>query len=391
MRSFAQLSASDTNKKTYEETEVHIDNNTQESAIASDVDASKGELQSDEKREHGMSSVEVWLLWFWYAGGFFFIIFQIIFMTCDRGSYVLIDWWLAIWTSAAGKEVSVFGVTFPNQYDGVSAQIPYLLVYVVLMVFMFLFLAARTQWAIHGGIKASRRVFSNMTRRVLHCPMSFFDTTPLGRIINRFTYDVEQVDIALSQNMAVLIICISWGVAGQVVMISIVPYMAIVNVLVFSFYFIILRYYRGAGADLQRLDAVSRSPIVASLSESLDGTATIRAFDKNDHFARLFQSFINDNSSAMLNFVASRRWLAVRLDLLGACVTLCVSLCITVFSDQLGLSPGMSGFFFIWGSSKYCSLFILQLSWQVAKHISLLTTNLSFLSRSTYNHICLFL
>jgi ATP-binding cassette, subfamily C (CFTR/MRP), member 1 len=114
-----------------------------------------------------------------------------------------------------------------------------------------------------------------------------------------------------------------------------------------------LRYYRGSGSDLQRLDAVSRSPIASSLSESLDGAATIKAFDKNNHFALLLNDYINENSSAMLNFVASRRWLAVRLDLLGACVTLCVSLCITVFSDQLGLSPGLAGFFFIWGSSKH--------------------------------------
>ena len=136
----------------------------------------------------------------------------------------------------------------------------------------------------------------------------------------------------------------------------------VTKVMVFVVYFLILRYYRGAGADLQRLDAVSRSPIAASLSESLDGTTTINAFDKSNHFAHLFQHFINNNSSAMLNFVASRRWLAVRLDLLGACVTLCASLCITVFSDQLNLSPGLAGFFFMWGSSKYCSHFIVSFS-----------------------------
>ena len=46
-----------------------------------------------------------------------------------------------------------------------------------------------------GGFKAAQRVFSTMTHRVLHAPMSYFDTTPMGRILNRFTYDVEQVDM----------------------------------------------------------------------------------------------------------------------------------------------------------------------------------------------------
>jgi ABC-type multidrug transport system fused ATPase/permease subunit len=160
----------------------------------------------------------------------------------------------------------------------------------------------------------------------------------------------------------------------------------VTEVMVFVVYFLILRYYRGAGADLQRLDAVSRSPIASSLSESLDGTTTINAFDKSNHFAHLFQHFINNNSSAMLNFVASRRWLAVRLDLLGACVTLCASLCITVFSDQLNLSPGLAGFFFMWGSSKYCShYFIVSCSDNAKSH------NLDvFLSFSNPHHVCLF-
>jgi len=187
MRSSAQLSASDATTKSSDKLDALTNNSKQKSAIANDTEAPKGELKSDEQREHGVSSVRIWLLWFFYAGSFFFIIMQLIFMTMDRGSYVVIDWWLAIWTSSAGTEVTVFRRTFPNQYDGIQAQIPYLMVYVGLIVFMFIFLVARTQWAIHGGIRASRRVFSNMTHRVLHAPMSYFDTTPLGRIINRFS------------------------------------------------------------------------------------------------------------------------------------------------------------------------------------------------------------
>ena len=330
------------------------------SAVAKDDDKSKGEIKTVETREHGVASIKIWLLWFKYAGGLLFISIQVLLMAADRGSYVAIDWWLATWTDSAGQSISVFGREFPNQYDGISAQIPYLIVYTVIVLIMLTFLVARSQWAILGGIRACRRVFSNMTHRVLHAPMAYFDVTPLGRVLNRFTYDVEQVDITLSQFMSIFIIATSWLVAGQVVMIAVVPYMAVINTVVLAMYVMLVRHYRWSASDLQRLDAVSRSPIQASLAEGLDGSFTIRAFDKVNYFAEEFQSFIDDNSSAMLNFVASRRWLAVRLETAGAFVTLSAALAITVFNEQLGLSPGLSGLLLIWSTSMTVTLGFLM-------------------------------
>lgn len=202
-----------------------------------------------------------------------------------------------------------------------------------------------------GGIKACGRVFSTMTHRVLHAPMSYFDTTPLGRILNRFTYDVEQVDITLSQYMSIFIIACSWLIAGQIVMIVVVPYMAIINGLVLIMYFLVLRLYRWTATDLERLNAVTRSPIQAALAEGLDGSNTIRAYQKNDYFADVFRGYVNDNSAAMLNHVVSKRWLAVRLESLGAFVTLAAGLFITLLQSQLGLSAGLSGLLLMWSNS----------------------------------------
>ena len=115
-------------------------------------------------------------------------------------------------------------------------------------------------------------------------------------------------------------------------------------------YVLVLRHYRWSASDLQRLDAVSRSPLQAALAEGLDGSFTIRAYGQSDFFAGAFQKFINDNSSAMMNFVASRRWLAVRLDIMGAFVTLSASVCITMFN--LGLTAGLSGLLLVWSSCE---------------------------------------
>ena len=321
--------------------------------VAKPTDTENGVTMTKEEREHGISSLRIWLLWFQYAGGIVFVVVQIVLMTLDRGTYVTIDWWLATWTSAIDTGITVFGIEFPSQME---TQRPYLIVYSVLVAAMLVFLVARSQWAVFGGIRACERVFSTMTRRVLHAPMSYFDTTPLGRILNRFTYDVEQVDITLSQFMSIFIIACSWLVAGQVVMITIVPFMAAINAFVLFLYVLVLRHYRWSAADLQRLDAVSRSPIQASLAEGLDGSSAIRAFQKNGYFLSIFQDYINANASAMLNFVSSRRWLAVRLETLGSFVTLSACLFVSTFNDELGLSPGISGFLIIWATSMTVTL-----------------------------------
>lgn len=110
-------------------------------------------------------------------------------------------------------------------------------------------------------------VFYSMLARVLRAPISYFETTPMGRIINRFTYDIEVVDVVLTQNMSILMISISWYVAGVVVMVTILPYVALAVFPVTLLYWFLLLHYRKSGADLQRLDAVSRSPIQAMVSE----------------------------------------------------------------------------------------------------------------------------
>ena len=71
-----------------------------------------------------------------------------------------------------------------------------------------------------GGAKCAEAMFSAMSLRVLRAPMSYFETTPLGRILNRFTYDVEVLDIELSISMAGLMISLSWLLSSIVVMVS---------------------------------------------------------------------------------------------------------------------------------------------------------------------------
>lgn len=114
-----------------------------------------------------------------------------------------------------------------------------------------------------------------MVTKVLHAPMSYFETTPMGRIINRFTYDMEVIDVLLTQVMSVFLISCSWYVAAVAIMCTVLPWMGLAILPVTLAYWRLLLHYRRTGADLQRLDAVARSPIQAMISE---GTQFLRLF-----------------------------------------------------------------------------------------------------------------
>ena len=78
--------------------------------------------ETTEEREHGLSSISTWLLWFQRAGGIPFLAVHILFMTFDRGVYFAVEYWLARWTEGAYDSITVFGIEFAPQTDGLSAQ-----------------------------------------------------------------------------------------------------------------------------------------------------------------------------------------------------------------------------------------------------------------------------
>jgi hypothetical protein len=146
-------------------------------------------LMTVEEREYGLASTSTWLLWFKHAGGFFFMSFQILFMSIDRFAYVAVEYWLVRWTNAAETPITAFGNEFAPQTDGREAQFQFLKVFSALILASVLGTIFRCLWSVTGGTRAAKNVFTAMLVRVLGAPMSYFESTPQGRLLNRFTYD----------------------------------------------------------------------------------------------------------------------------------------------------------------------------------------------------------
>lgn len=232
-----------------------------------------------------------------------------------------------------------------NTSHGNNPQVgKYLGIYFLLGVgFAFCTLTQSCFMWIFCTIQGSTKLHNGMAKSVLRAPMSFFETTPIGRILNRFSNDIYKIDEILGRvfgmffsNTAkvmftIFVICFStWQfifIAGPL------------GVL----YVYYQQYYLKTSRELRRLDSVSRSPIYANFQESLNGVSIIRAYGQEERFKFLNRSRIDKNLRAYHPSINANRWLAVRLEFLGSLIILGAS-GLAILSLKSGrISAGLVG------------------------------------------------
>lgn len=185
--------------------------------------------------------------------------------------------------------------------------------------------------------------------RVMHAKMSWFDTELGGRIMNRLTKDIDSesqklskqrrgkltqsslaLDNTLGDNMRMLISTLA-NIIGAVILIAIVePYFLIAVAGVGVLYVQLAGFYQKSALSLKRIDAVLRSPLYAHFSESLSGTAVIRAFGESRRFVEDNCRYMSLENRAYYLTIVNQRWLGVRLDFLGTCLTFAVAIIVVV-------------------------------------------------------------
>ncbi|KAJ2548611.1 hypothetical protein EV175_004762, partial [Coemansia sp. RSA 1933] len=233
----------------------------------------------------------------------------------NQGMLVLSNVWLKMWSSAnkahehGNTEVTSHSLTF------------YLSVYGVLGLCAAAasFIRYNTMWQV-CVTNSARITHNNMLRAVFRSPMSYFDTTPLGRILQRFSKDQNSVDQNIPMAFA------SWSLnllnvtlSLTVISISLPSFsMVIIPILVlFSYY---RSYYLETSRTLKRLDSTTRSPIYAGFQEMLVGVSTIRAFGKSERFIAENLRRIDANQRSYYSLISLDRWLSIRLEWISALV-----------------------------------------------------------------------
>lgn len=180
--------------------------------------------------------------------------------------------------------------------------------------------------AVFIGFNASSHLHYVSIHGVMHAPMSFFDTTPLGRIMNRFSKDIDTIDNTLNDAMRMAFATIA-SVVGAIILISIAlpPFLPIAAA-VLCLYFYAARFYRTSAREIKRLDNLLRSSLYVHFSESLSGLATIRAYGEKDKFLKKNEDYINIENRAYYLTVINQRWLGFRLDIFGSVLIFVVAI-----------------------------------------------------------------
>uniref|UniRef100_A0A803TE13 Multidrug resistance-associated protein 4 n=1 Tax=Anolis carolinensis TaxID=28377 RepID=A0A803TE13_ANOCA len=295
-----------------------------ESSVQSQKDGAAEPPPVKESRSEGKIGFNIYKKYF-AAGANYFVIFIIFSLNIlAQVAYVLQDWWLSYW---------LHFLTF-HFFSGFT---------VVTVLFSIL----RNILMFQVLVNAAQTLHNSMFQSILKAPVLFFDSNPIGRILNRFSKDIGHLDDLLPLTFldfvqTFLQIC---GVVA--VAIAVIPWVLIPLVPLLILFIMLRRYFLATSRDIKRLESTTRSPVFSHLSSSLQGLWTIRAFKAEQRFQELFDAHQDLHTEAWFLFLTTSRWFAVRLDAICAVLVVVVAfgsllLAHTLDAGQVGLALSYS-------------------------------------------------
>ena len=233
----------------------------------------------------------------------------------------------------------------------------YLGIYALLSAVYVMIAFAREGFIFWGSLKASWRIHAALLEAVTRAKFKFFDSTPLGQLINRFSKDLEAIDQEVA-SVAIGVLGSLASIVSVVILISIItPKFLVAGIFISILYFAIGMFYLRSSRDLKRLESVQRSPLYQQFGETLSGIITIRAYRDEKRFMHDNQHRVDTYNRPFLYLWAANRWLALRVDVTGALVALFAS--VFVITDK-NMDAGAAGL-----SLTYAITFTESVLWLV--------------------------
>jgi ATP-binding cassette subfamily C (CFTR/MRP) protein 1 len=282
-------------------------------------------LMQEEDKATKSVSWDVWIAYVKAGGGMWVAPLVAILLILSQGANIATSLWLSWWVS---NKWGFNEGTYIGVYAALGASQALL---------MFAFSIAVSVF----GTEAGKVMLHRAITRVLRAPMSFFDTTPLGRITNRFSKDIDVMDNTLTDAIRMYFLTLAMITSVFILIVSYYYYYAIALGPLFLVFMFSAAYYRSSAREVKRHESVLRSHVFARFSEAVMGTSTIRAYGLQDQFSRSVRSALDDMNSAYYLTFANQRWLSVRLDIIG--ILLVFTTGILVVTSRFSVNPSIAG------------------------------------------------
>ncbi|OIW29128.1 ABC multidrug transporter, partial [Coniochaeta ligniaria NRRL 30616] len=243
-----------------------------------------------------------------------------------QGGNIMTGLWLSFWTQ--------------NKYEGQLSRGEYIGIYFALGVSQTVLNLLFSVTLSFFGAEASRTVFQKALASVVASPVSFFDTTPLGRIANRLSKDVDILDNMLTDSIRYFVLTFAM-ILSVIILTAVFFYYFVAAFVPLAVCFALLtRFYRPSARNIKRQESVLRSHLYAKFSEALSGISTIKAYGVESRFSNAIDDAVDDMNSAYFLTFANQRWLSVRLDMIGSMLVLVAGVLVATSRLSLPASTG---------------------------------------------------
>ncbi|KAK5578523.1 hypothetical protein RB653_008195 [Dictyostelium firmibasis] len=343
----------------------------------------KAKLLVKEDKNEGEVEFKVYKQYFSYGSSSLLLFITLFLFFIGQVVYKASDFWIAIWTerSIEGKDDKFY----------ISYYLLFIGVFVVILMIRTLMLSQIT-------FSVGKNLHSSLLKSVTYASCRFFDTNPSGRILNRFSKDISDIDIHMLDIFSEVLLCFSELIVGLISIVFIIPIMIIPLIILLIVYYIIQRLYRPSARELNRWGSITASPIFSLLQECYNGLLTIRTYKQESRFTKTMFDNININLGCFFYSFAVHRWVTMRLELMGWIMLFITTLIATLFTSNNGLAAlsittalSLNGYL-SWGIRRIVDLEVKMNSFQriqtyieIPKEGKEISFNSSKTINSTYN------
>lgn len=327
------------------------DDATMPAAKAAANPQSVSRITEDEEKESGAVKGSVYWDYFQSLGGEdkrrnWRLVLLLVGAVSVMGLPLVQRWWLGVSSGyrengASGPIVSwLVSEGFESWLaDPISSVIVY---GVIGILALGLTLANSLLW-LERGLRAGQILHDRMLESLLRTGVRFFDSTPVGRILQRFSRDVESVDLFLQRSFESAIHILIEIILCLALIAILVPWSMVVIIPVLFFYYRIQLDYRAPAREVKRFDSIARSPRYAHFKETLVGLPVIRGFARQDWFLRMFEDKLLESQRMFYNHYLLNRWFSARVPLIGGLISIATTVAV-VYSARAGyLGGGTAG------------------------------------------------